>query len=1019
MAPSRGKSKAAANSQSDRSRNARRTTRSRTAQADNVTDVYSSMLAEASDEDTEDEQRPLKKRRVAIKPGSERPAVEHPHSSNAIHQIAEPRPISSYLQTVEDSSESENSDLDFEDVDLENHEHPISDPAEGIEDLAISLEPESATKRAAQPRRKPATTVEKTHRLLVHKMHVLCLLGHCMYVNGRCNNAAAQRQLRSLLSSKTLLYLKPKPTDSQFQQNRSFMDGLQQAVDSFTGECRVDGSGMLRPHWIIDGSEAQFDVTDVAPFDRSDFIEAAKSLEGSQDLASQLFCCMLRSAGVDARIVCSLQPLPFATVPKASTPKKPEKTKIMAIASDIDPTKHLNVSDDTAINGSRSIGSVPSVRRRLGQPGFAVDPKTPTPKKKKAKAMPKLQYPVFWVEAFNTAQQKWTAVDPIVTNTVNKPTKIEPPASYELNQLTYAIAFEEDGTARDVTRRYAKAYNAKTRRYRVESSVDGAKWWKKAMRFFRRRGGALDREQVEDSELAQKEAREGMPANILDFKDHPYYALERHLKRHEVLHPKREVGKVNAGTAAKPRMEPVYRRQDVMVCKSADKWYRVGRITKAGEQPLKHVPNRAIRQRSPDDDAGASSRAPTTGLYAANQTEQYVPAPVQRGRIPRNRYGNLDVYVPSMVPAGGRHIRHPLTKQAAQILRVDSADAVTGFSFKGRQGTAIVEGAVVPEQYADAVEAVIDGLEYEALEEQSRARSLLALKAWKRFLTGLKIAERVKSYGDGKEGMTEDENGDETALTVTLPEVPESDNPPLLTAGRFSLDELSAVAKRPKTRKRKAVESDNEEDFEASLADDDEDYPEAVEEGGGFIPDPDADYMGGGGFMPASDAEDGSLLAGDDEQGVDDGGGFIVPPDERGVSTLVDDGDDGGGFIRDYELGTDDGSGAFIQEDEGEDDLFGEGRAAEDDDLSGGGLLVDEGVESAERQPTLEAMQVDRTIDEAEEEVEPGEEEPKCLQPTEPNSDGEEQNATEHASSDDSMPLDDPEDDDAEPDWLE
>lgn len=44
---------------------------------------------------------------------------------------------------------------------------------------------------------------------------------------------------------------------------------------------------------------------------RSDFRDTAHSLRSSRDTGAQLFCAMLRSAGADARLVCSLQPLPF------------------------------------------------------------------------------------------------------------------------------------------------------------------------------------------------------------------------------------------------------------------------------------------------------------------------------------------------------------------------------------------------------------------------------------------------------------------------------------------------------------------------------------------------------------------------------------------------------------------------------------------------------------------------------------------------------------------------------------
>ena len=196
------------------------------------------------------------------------------------------------------------------------------------------------------------------------------------------------------------------------------------------------------------------------------------------------------------------------------------------------------------------------------------------------------KYPIYWVEAFNEAVQKWVPVDPLVTKSIAKPSKFEPPAGESENQMSYVVAFEDDGSARDVTKRYVKAYNAKTRRGRVEVTNGGDNWWRRVMKMYRR-PYRLDRDQVEDAELTSKEAAEPMPRNVQDFKDHPYYALERHLRRHEVVHPKREVGRVGAGRAGgASSLEPVYRRRDVHIVKSADKWYRLGREIKVGI--LKH-----------------------------------------------------------------------------------------------------------------------------------------------------------------------------------------------------------------------------------------------------------------------------------------------------------------------------------------------------------------------------------------------------------------------------------------------
>jgi len=357
--------------------------------------------------------------------------------------------------------------------------------------------------------------------------------------------------------------------------------------------------------------------------------------------------------------------------------------------------------------------------------------------------------PVYWVEAFNAAYQKWVPVDPLVTRTIGKPSRFEPPASDIKNHMAYVIAFEEDGSARDVTRRYTKAYNAKTRRSRIEATKGGERWWRRVLRMYRR-AHALDRDQVEDAELAAKEAAEPMPGNVQDFKDHPYYALERYLRRNEVIQPKREVGKIKAGKpgsgGGNKALEPVYRRLDVHVVKSADSWYRLGREIKTGEQPLKRVQPRRRREVAFQDDISGDDENIGTPMYAGFQTTQYTAPPVVRGIVPRNAYGNLDIYVPSMVPPGGVHIVHPDTAQAAKLLGIHYADAVTGFEFRGQHGTAVIKGAVVASEYQEAVQEVIRAYEVERAEEEEAHRSSNALKMWRVFLKGLRIRERIKGY---------------------------------------------------------------------------------------------------------------------------------------------------------------------------------------------------------------------------------------------------------------------------------
>lgn len=404
------------------------------------------------------------------------------------------------------------------------------------------------------------------------------------------------------------------------------------------------------------------------PYEKSDFRAAAKTLKGSRDLGVQLYCALLRSAGLDARLVCSLQSLSFnAGGPAMTRTFTPTTKAVTPEVSDEGEAVDIQASDSPfATSGGPSASSLPftAPRRRLGHPTAAdyhmPDISTPVrpPPKPKTKTIHESPFPVYWVEVLDEAHQKWFPVDPLVTDTIAKPRSFEPPASDRENSMSYVIAFEEEGSARDVTRRYTKAYNAKTRKTRVECTDGGEKWWRRTMRAYSR-GWTSDLDQIEDGQLADIEAREPMPKNVADFKDHPTYALERHLRRNEVLVNSHVVGKVTAGrdprTPGGKKLENIYRRRGVKIARSANAWYRLGREVKIGEQPVKTLE----AKQKPDGDDGATNDVDEragTNLYTENQTELYEAPPIVNGRVPKNSYGNLDIFVPSMIPKGGVHL---------------------------------------------------------------------------------------------------------------------------------------------------------------------------------------------------------------------------------------------------------------------------------------------------------------------------------------------------------------------------
>jgi xeroderma pigmentosum group C-complementing protein len=475
-------------------------------------------------------------------------------------------------------------------------------------------------------------------------------------------------------------------------------------------------------------------------------------------------------------------------------------------------------------------------------------------------------YPIFWTEVFSPSIDKWIPVDPLVRHTFNKPrTGFEPPASDRLNSMSYVIAFEDDASARDVTRRYTRQYNAKTRKLRVESTKGGDKWWKRTMAFFERPFPET-RDEIEDNELAAREAQEGMPKNVGDFKGHPIFALERHLRRSEVIHPMREAGKISAGAGGKA--ESVYRRRDVHVVRSADQWYRKGRDVKGGEQPLKRAVTRQNDRTTPMDEYDVAEDG--IGLYAEFQTDVYVPPPVVDGRVPRNAYGNLDVYVPSMIPAGAIHVQHPLAARSAKILGVDYVDAVTGFDFKGRQGTAVVNGIVVAAEYREAFVEAIRAMEHEQAQAEQAKRMHLALQMWRRFMTALRIKEKIdKEYAD--DSSNEDMNdrayeapgSEEDVGGGFVPEAgvkgfdDDRTEPPIAVPLHFVSSEV-VVIESPHKLENDKLQTNS---LDAVRIDSTFDESDIQEYGGGFIPEQAADEEAGG-FIPEQEAaeEDGASI---------------------------------------------------------------------------------------------------------------------------------------------------------------
>ncbi|KAK5078808.1 hypothetical protein LTR64_002775 [Lithohypha guttulata] len=676
----------------------RRSTRRAETENGAVPEIFNEMLIEAyhnNPEDFKPDPRPPKRRKIEVEDELPTSRNEHDSAQNTlpppvVHPLTEsadttvPAPIQSVF---DDDYRDSDSDADFEDVEiLENVETDTEN--EEPKALQIDLSSSVATPKRLVQRRKPVTKAEREFRLNVHKWHLLCLLLHLATRNKWCEDEVVQKTLKSLIPRKLISRLHLEGT--QAERKYAFDAAIGEICNIWRTTWKVNARGMRRAYWRehLDIEKEMEEAED--PYDLDDYRHVAKQRSGSRDIGAQIFCALLRSVAVETRLICSLQVLPFSRVVKGETPQKDEPNYIQA--------------------GNQNFGTARATSKR--------------------KAINESPYPVWWVEVLNPAIDQWIPLDPLVRHTINKPrTGFEPPAADSLNNMSYVIAFEDDGRAKDVTKRYTAAYNAKTIKSRVESTKNGQEWFSKVMHVFQK--WPESRDDIEDAALDRRVAQEGMPKNVQDFKNHPVYVLERHLRANEVIEPRRE----------------------------CDGWYRKGRDIKAGEQPLKRVPKRCGTSVPPDD---AEQEEEGVALYAEFQTQLYVPPPIVDGRVPKNGFGNLDIYVSTMIPAGGVHIRHRLAAQAAKTLNIDAVAAVIGFTFKGRQGTAIVDGVVVDERYTAAMIATIIATEDELEEEVNAQRQAITADVWKKMYAVLRMRQRLEEEYGGFGKKADDSDDDST-----------------------------------------------------------------------------------------------------------------------------------------------------------------------------------------------------------------------------------------------------------------
>jgi xeroderma pigmentosum group C-complementing protein len=392
-----------------------------------------------------------------------------------------------------------------------------------------------------------------------------------------------------------------------------------------------------------------------------------------------------------------------------------------------------------------------------------------------------LGFPNYWAEVLSPISNKYIPVDPIVLSTIASTDDLlqsfEPRGKKAENAkqvICYTIGYAADGTAKDVTVRYLKKHQlpgkTKGTRMPVEKipiynrkgkvrRYEEFDWFRTLMSVYdkpeSKRTKADDLEDATDLKPFKpgKDVKEIEKESLQWYKQSAEYVLEQHLRREEALIPGAEQVKMFiAGKGDKAKEYPVYLREDVATCKTVESWHKEGRAIKEGEQPMKHVPMRAvtiIRKREMEDALRETGEKLKQGLYSIDQTDWIIPPPLENGVIPKNAYGNMDVYVPTMVPKGAIHLPLKGSAKLCKRLQIDFAEACTGFEFGKQRAVPVLTGVVVAKENEGIVRDAWRVEQAEQKRKEDTKRTGVALQWWRKMLMGLRIVQRMeRDYAD-------------------------------------------------------------------------------------------------------------------------------------------------------------------------------------------------------------------------------------------------------------------------------
>ncbi|OBA28547.1 Rad4-domain-containing protein [Hanseniaspora valbyensis NRRL Y-1626] len=606
-------------------------------------------------------------------------------------------------------------DDDFEDVEIEgDNSNSNKDNTDG--DFTFKV---NDTRSIANSKKKMISPELKQQRMTYYLSYIMVLLFVVGEKNNWCNNKKLQAKMDPLLPSKIFNSLHtPKDIHLPVKSTNKLIHGLKDTIVFWSNYFTIDENldiGYYMRKWHELKTNPLYKVQDFLTQDKfADII--LNSRKGSKEVSLLGFVTLLRSVGLNCRLVYNMQP--------------------------------PDISD---------IGRLP--KRELSRYDY-----------KDLMECESFKFPIFWCEVWDKYTKKWLTCDPIFYKTVERHvsnaktlSKLCPRITKEEQRLVtrFVVAFNKNNQVRDVTPRYTNKYFNKVfmKRFRNNETLD--KWYHNYLKLLGKKLGdkkdkgkesKLKIDEYEDKFMEEKLSIESFPESLKDFQNHPKFVLQSKIAKTLYYLP----------PDTKPvgffKNDKVFLREILHPLKAKNKWLQEGRVVKEREKPK--VVTKSFNNNM-NNNTGENKTADKE-LFIYEQTEPYVPhSALKNGKIITNKFGNIEIYHPSMIPVNCVLIDHPLVVKAADFLKIEYAKAVVGWEYKNsnnsgnrsrshqlsgksnRSAAAKFGGIVCLRDFKDAVIAIVEEMESLNIEKKKLEKDKADMREWVNLFKRLKVKERL------------------------------------------------------------------------------------------------------------------------------------------------------------------------------------------------------------------------------------------------------------------------------------